>query len=54
MNFVAEQNIKRFRQLLECETDPSKRKVLEDLLADEEAKLAEIVPASRGAPRSEQ
>ena len=39
MNFVAEQNILRYRALLETETDPEKRAVLARLLASQEAKL---------------
>ena len=39
MNFVAEQNILRYRALLETETDPDKRAILARLLASQEAKL---------------
>lgn len=53
MNFVAEQNILRFRALLETETDPNKRATIARLLAEEEAKLVatpRAVPA--GSPGS--
>ena len=37
---VADLNIAHFKKLLETETDPAKRQTIEELLADEEAKLA--------------
>jgi hypothetical protein len=37
---VAHLNIEHYRRLLATETDESKRKVLQKLLAEEEAKLA--------------
>ena len=37
---VADLNIAHFKKLLETETDPVKRKTLQRLLAEEEAKLA--------------
>jgi len=37
---VADLNIAHFRKLLSTEADPEKRKTIERLLADEEAKLA--------------
>ncbi|MEO8321353.1 MAG: hypothetical protein ABJA75_05350 [Bradyrhizobium sp.] len=37
-NFVATQNIVRFRALLAVETHPDKREILIELLAQEEAK----------------
>jgi len=37
---VAHLNIEHYRRLLAAETDESKRKVLQKLLAEEEAKLA--------------
>jgi hypothetical protein len=46
--FVARANIARFLNLLERETDPEERRVIEDLLAAEEQKLREAnseVPA---------
>jgi hypothetical protein len=36
---IARLNIKHYRQLLATETDPSKRAMIEKLLAEEEAKL---------------
>jgi hypothetical protein len=36
---VAELNIQHFRRLLEVETDPDTRRIIERLLAEEEAKL---------------
>lgn len=38
--FVARQNIHHFRELLAQETDPHQRKLLEQMIAEEEAKLA--------------
>lgn len=38
-NFIARQNIGRFERLHEREPDPSRRKCLEDMLAEERAKL---------------
>ncbi len=38
---VAHLNIQHFKRLLESETDPSKRHMIERLLAEEEAKLAQ-------------
>ena len=37
--FVARQNIEHYRELLKITTDPAERRVIEKLLADEEAKL---------------
>lgn len=37
--FVACLNIEHFKRLLETETDPTKRQIVERLLAEEEAKL---------------
>ena len=39
--WITEQNIIRFRQKLEAEKDPVKRKALEALVAQEEKKLRE-------------
>ena len=36
---VADLNIEHFRKLLAVETDPAKRRMIERLLAEEEAKL---------------
>jgi hypothetical protein len=38
---VAHLNIEHYRRLLAAETDESKRKLLQKLLAEEEAKLAQ-------------
>jgi hypothetical protein len=48
MNFVAEQNIKRFRQMLEHETDREKRSVIRKLLLEEEAKLEQQIAERTG------
>ncbi len=45
--FVVRQNIQRYREQLEVATDERRRRVLLDLLAEEEAKLAELVAQSR-------
>ncbi|WP_213770545.1 hypothetical protein [Bradyrhizobium sp. dw_78] len=37
---VASLNIEHFKKLLEAETDPKKRGIIERLLAEEEAKVA--------------
>jgi len=39
---VAHLNIEHYRRLLAAETDESKRKTLQRLLAEEEAKLAKM------------
>jgi hypothetical protein len=41
--FVARANIARFLNLLERETDPKERRIIEDLLAAEEQKLQEAI-----------
>lgn len=46
--FVAEKNIQHFNMLLEGETDESRRAVLQRMIHEEEAKLAELPP--QGAP----
>jgi hypothetical protein len=38
--FVARQNIDHYRQMLAVETDQEKRRLIEQLLAEEEAELA--------------
>ena len=48
MNFTAEQNIANFRRLLETETDPKKRAIIEQLLRQEEAKIVQIYPTPAG------
>jgi hypothetical protein len=39
MDFVAEENVRRFRRLLILEEDPEKRAVIASLLEREEAKF---------------
>jgi hypothetical protein len=39
---IIELNIKRYRELLNTETDPSKRQTIAKLLAEEEARLAKL------------
>ena len=41
--FIAEANIKHFKRRLAEETDPNKRKVLQDMLEAEKAALAELI-----------
>lgn len=41
---VADLNIAHFKKLLSAEVDPVKRKTIERLLAEEEAKLAQPQP----------
>lgn len=43
--FIARENIKRFRELLATETDPEKRRELQQLLKEAEEKLTAL-----GAP----
>jgi len=38
--FIARANAKHYKSMLETETDPLKRKIIQRLLADEEEKLA--------------
>jgi HPt (histidine-containing phosphotransfer) domain-containing protein len=45
---VAHLNIEHYRRLLALETDESKRKMLQKLLAEEEAKLAKIRQEAAG------
>ncbi|MDI1347273.1 MAG: hypothetical protein PSV22_24775 [Pseudolabrys sp.] len=45
MKRIVQANIDRFKQLLETTTDPTKRKTLQRLLAEEEAKLADAQAA---------
>ena len=40
--FVLRQNIQRYRRQLEVVTDEDRRRLLRDLLAEEEAKLAAL------------
>lgn len=39
MDFIADQNIQRFRRMLDCEADPRKRSVIVTLLREEQSKL---------------
>jgi len=41
MNYIASENVRRFRALLETPLSPEKRKTIEGLLAEEVAKLDE-------------
>lgn len=49
--FVAEQNVRRFHGLLETETDPDKRAMIERLLKAEAAKI-EKIGAARETPKA--
>jgi hypothetical protein len=40
---ILELNIKHFQDLLKTETDASKRRIITQLLAEEEAKLAKLL-----------
>lgn len=46
-NFIETQNIARFKALLETETDPDKRRIIKQLLAEEEAKHAARIAGER-------
>jgi hypothetical protein len=45
---IIELNIKHYRELLERETDASKRETIVKLLAEEEAKLAKLQSDKNG------
>ncbi len=45
-NWIAKANIEHFRRLLETETDPKKRAVIERELSEEEQKLAALTKSS--------
>jgi hypothetical protein len=45
---IIELNIRHYRELLERETDASKRRVIANLLAEEEAKLAKLQADEKG------
>lgn len=47
LDFVANQNIRRYRLLLQEETHPDKRRILLQLLAEEAAKLPEPITRPR-------
>lgn len=40
--YVTLENIRRFREMLETEPSPERRRVLQAMLAEEEAKLGEL------------
>ena len=40
---IIELNIKHYRELLKTESDPSKRRTIAKLLAEEEARLAKLL-----------
>jgi len=44
---IVELNIKYYRALLKAEADISKRRSIAQLLADEEAKLAKLLPSEK-------
>jgi hypothetical protein len=44
---IARENIKHFRKLLETETDGAKRRMLTQLLSEEEVKLAKALHRKR-------
>ena len=47
---VADLNIAHFKKLLSAETDPAKRRTIERLLAEEEAKLAQAQRSKKDSP----
>ena len=48
--FVAEQNIRHFREMLASETDEQRRESLRRLIAEEEAKLQQEIAARKDKP----
>ncbi len=46
VRLIVELNIQYYRRLLETETDQGKRKTISKLLAEEEAKLSKLPPAT--------
>jgi len=52
MKRIIKANIERFKQLLETEADPTKRKMLARLLVEEEAKLEETKAAPAVSKRA--
>ena len=44
---IVELNIQHYRELLKTETDPSKRRTIAKLLAEEEARLAKLSAEER-------
>jgi hypothetical protein len=49
MRRIIEANIKRLKEMLKVETDPTKRAMEERLLAEEEEKLKDVKPGDRKA-----
>lgn len=47
---VADLNIEHFKKLLAIETDPVKRQTIQQLLAEEEARLASVQARKKRAP----
>lgn len=45
-HFIHDENVKRFKRLLEAEPDAKKRELLSKLLADEEVRYAEALGAA--------
>lgn len=52
MQRIVQANIDRFKQLLETTTDPTKRKTLLRLLAEEEEKLERIKAAASAGKKA--
>jgi len=48
---IIDLNIRRYRELLKTETDPTKGQTIAMLLAEEEAKLANLVTEQVRTPR---
>ena len=48
---VADLNIAHFKKLLESETDPAKRQIVERLLAEEQTKLARSLAERADKPK---
>jgi hypothetical protein len=49
MRRIIQANIKRLKEMLKIETDPTKRAIEERILAEEEEKLKEVKPGDRKA-----
>lgn len=48
--FIARENIKRYKQMLDSTTDEQQRSMVRDLLAKEEALLASLEPEEQPSP----
>jgi hypothetical protein len=48
---IIDLNIRRYRELLKKETDPTKRQTIAMLLVEEEAKLAKLLTEQTRTPR---